>query len=83
MMENGGMGSQKMKKNNKKNRQKEKEHEMYKLEEELDLMSHFDVPLRLRATQRRGGQSPTQEEFSSTSHYNHGLILSKFCFIPN
>jgi hypothetical protein len=83
MMENGGMGSQKMKKNKKKNRHKEKEHEMYKLEEELDLMSHFDVPLRLRATQRRGGQSPTQEKLSSTSHCNHGLILSKFCFIPN
>jgi hypothetical protein len=83
MMESGGMGSRKMKKNNKKNRQKEKEKEMYKLEEELDSMSPFDVPLRLRATQRRGGQSPTQEELSSTSHCNHGLILSKFCFIPN
>jgi hypothetical protein len=83
MMESGGMGSQKMKKNNKKNRQKVKEKEMYKVDEELDSMSPFDVPLRLRATQRRGGQSPTQEELSSTSHCNHGLILSKFCFIPN
>jgi hypothetical protein len=82
MMESGGMGSQKMKKNNKKNRQKVKEKEMYKVDEELDSMSPFDVPLRLRATQRRGGQSPTQE-LSSTSHCNHGLILSKFCFIPN
>lgn len=82
-MESGRMGSQKMKKNNKKNRQKEKEKEMYKVDEELDSMSPFDVPLRLRATQRRGGQSPTQEELSSTSHCNHGLILSKFCFIPN
>lgn len=82
-MESGGMGSQKMKKNNKKNRQKVKEKEMYKVDEELDSMSPFDVPLRLRATQRRGGQSPTQEELSSTSHCNHGLILSKFCFIPN
>lgn len=83
MMESGGMGSQKMKKNNKKNMQKEKEKEMYRVDEELDSMSPFDVPLRLRATQRRGGQSPTQEELSSTSHCNHGLILSKFCFIPN
>jgi hypothetical protein len=83
MMESGGMGNQKMKKNNKKNMQKEKEKEMYKVDEELDSMSPFDVPLRLRATQRRGGQSPTQEELSSTSHCNHGLILSKFCFIPN
>ncbi len=82
-MESGGMGNQKMKKNNKKNMQKEKEKEMYKVDEELDSMSPFDVPLRLRATQRRGGQSPTQEELSSTSHCNHGLILSKFCFIPN
>lgn len=82
-MESGGMGSQKMKKNNKKNMQKEKEKEMYRVDEELDSMSPFDVPLRLRATQRRGGQSPTQEELSSTSHCNHGLILSKFCFIPN
>jgi hypothetical protein len=78
MMESGGMGSQKMKKNNKKNRQKEKEKEMYKLEEELDSMSPFDVPLRLRETQRRRGQFPTQEELSSTSHCNHGLIMSKF-----
>ncbi len=45
-MESGGMGSQKMKKKNKNNKQKEKE-EMYKLEEELDSMSPFDVPLRL------------------------------------
>lgn len=82
MMESGGMGSQKMKKKNKNNKQKEKE-EMYKLEEELDSMSPFDVPLRLQATQRKGGQSPMQEELSSTSHCNHGLILSKFCFIPN
>jgi hypothetical protein len=82
MMESGGMGSQKMKKKNKNNRQKEKE-KMYKLEEELDSMSPFDVPLRLRVTQRKGGQSPMQEELSSTSHCNHGLIFSKFCFIPN